>query len=238
MEPERLGTFRDGSRPTYMTRMIRTVLFWTLLLYACSTGVSSPEAVSPTLASNPGSSTIPPTVDVLPANTREALPPPKLIATLRTPHIEQGPDGAVTVPPSQGCAYQWASQDLPELSRQLLEMLQQVQPEAQGHAYAFGENCIREDGSATFLPMETDIDITLQVTSLSDEAELGDRVVNVMQVIENIPPDQIIGPRLGRVTIVFQSDGAEKSLQFYIDQYRALESGLSSQEIYQALQSP
>jgi hypothetical protein len=223
-----------------MTWMIRTVLFWTLLLCACSPGVSSPEAVSPTLAADPGSSAPTPTVDVLPRTTSEALPPPKRIATLATPHIDQGPDGALTVPPSssQGCAYQWANQQLPELSDQLLAMLQQVQPEAQGNAYAFGENCIREDGSATFLPMETDFNITLQAASLSDESELGDWIVKVMQVIENLPPDQLTGPRPGRVDMVFQSNGEEKRLHFSIDHYRALDAGLSSQEIYQALQSP
>ena len=181
-----------------------------------------------------------PSVEVLPGPTTDILPPPKLLATLATPHIDQGPDGAVTVPPygSQGCAYQWAYQDLPELSGQFLAMLQQVQPEAQGNAYAFGENCIREDGSATFLPMETDFNIILPVGDLSDEADLGDWIVKVMQLIENLPPDQIIGPQPGRVSIVFQSSGQEKTVNFYIDQYRALEAGVSSQEIYQALQTP
>lgn len=224
-----------------MTRLIRTLLIWTLLLCACSPGVSSPQALSTTLASGTDSSTITPIADRLPVTTtREILPPPKRIATLATPRIDQGPDGALTVPPSnsQGCAYQWANQDLPELSEQFLAMLQKVQPEAQGNAYAFGENCIREDGSATFLPMETDFHVILQAGSLLDESELGDWIVKVMQVIENIPPDQLTGSRPGRVDMVFQSNGEEKRLQIYIDQYRALEPGLSSQEIYQALQSP
>ena len=223
-----------------MTRIIRTVLFWTLILCACSSGVSSPEAGSPSFESESTAPTITPTVDGLPATTTEVLPPPKLITTLGTPHIEQGPDGAVTVPPSssQGCAYQSAYQELPELSRQFVAMLQQVQSEAQGNAYVFGENCIHEDGSATFLPMETDFNITLQVGNLSDEAALGDWIVKVMQIIEDIPPDQITGPGPGRVSVVFQSSGQEKAVNFYIDQYRALEAILSSTEIFQSLQTP
>lgn len=232
--------FRMGVRPFSMTRMIRTVLFWTLILCACSSDISSPEAVPPSLESGLASSTITPVVDVLSTSTTEVLPPPKLIATLSTPHIDQGPDGAVTIPPSsqQGCAYQWAYQDLPELSGQFLAMLRQVQTEVQGNAYAFGENCIREDGSATFLPMETDFNITLQVSSLSDEPTLGEWIVKVMQVIENIPPEQITGPRPGLVNIIFRSNGEEKGIRFYIDQYRALETGLNSAEIYRALQTP
>lgn len=232
--------FGIGLRPSSMTRMIRTVLLWTLILSACSPGGLSPEAILPTLSSDPVSSTITPVMEVLPESTPEVLPPPKLIATLATPHIEQGPDGAVTLPPSgqQGCAYQWAYRDLPELSGQFLAMLQQIQPEAQGSAFAFGEHCIHQDGSATFLPMETDFDITLQVSGLNNEAVLGESIVKVMQVIENIPPEQITGPRPGRVSLFFQSGGQEKSVTFYVDQYRALEPGLSSAEIFQALQNP
>jgi hypothetical protein len=58
-----------------------------------------------------------------------------------------------------------------------------------------------------------------------------------MQMIEAIPPDQIIGPRPGRVGVVFESNGQRQSVSFYIDQYRALPAGLSSAEIYQSLKA-
>jgi hypothetical protein len=80
-----------------------------------------------------------------------------------------------TVPSSnpQDCGYQWAQQALPELSSAFLQSIQALQPEAQANAFAFGENCIHADGTATFLPMETDFNITLQVTDVSNESELG-----------------------------------------------------------------
>ncbi len=176
---------------------------------------------------------------MIPVSTTEVLPAPKLIATLSTPHIDQGPDGAVTVPPSnpQDCGYQWAQQALPELSSQLLGSMQELQPEAQAYAFGFGENCVHADGTATFLPMETDFNVTLQASDLSDETALGEWIVKTMQVIENIPPDQIIGPRPGRVGIRFESNGESKAVSFYIDQYRALPAGLSSAEIYQTVKS-
>jgi hypothetical protein len=59
-----------------------------------------------------------------------------------------------------------------------------------------------------------------------------------MQVIQNIPSDQIVGPRPGRVSIGFQSNAGQKNISFYIDQYRALQSGLSSAEIFKTLQTP
>jgi hypothetical protein len=77
----------------------------------------------------------------------------------------------------------------------------------------------------------------LQVDDLANESDLGGWSVKVMQVIENIPPEQIVGPQPGLVTIIFQSDSDQKVINFYINQYQALPSGLSNAEIYWALQA-
>jgi len=184
-----------------MQRIFRTLLFWTLILCACSTGVSSPQTVPP--------------------STTEAS--------------SARPTTAVPSNP-QKCGYQWAYKDLPELSSNFQEFIQVLQPEAQANAFAFGENCIHADGSADFIAMETDFDITLQVSDLSNESELGEWIVNVMQVIADIPEGEILGPRPGRVSLRFQSNGSEQFVNFYIDRYQALSSGLSNSEIYQTLQ--
>lgn len=144
-----------------------------------------------------------------------------------------------TPPPYGSCGYQWAYQDLPELSAKFQQDIQSLNPEAQAKAFAFGEDCIHADGTTkTFIPMETDFNIKLQVSDLSNESALGDWVVKVMQVIENIPPDRIVGPRPGRISLAFQTSNDQKSINFYIDQFQELPSGLSSAEIYRALQSP
>jgi hypothetical protein len=218
-----------------MTKIIRTLLFLTLLLSACSPTASDTPTSIPAVVSTTG---LPPT-EVIPITTTEVVPPPKIIVTLSTPHIDQGPDGAVTVPPSypQDCGYQWAQQDLPELSGQFLQSIQALQLDAQAYAFSFGENCVHADGTSTFLPMETDFNITIPVNDLSDETALGAWIVKVMQVIQNIPPDQIIGPRPGRVGILFESNGKRQGVTFYIDQYQTLASGLSPAEIYQTIKS-
>mgnify|MGYP000265230657 CR=1 FL=1 len=224
-----------------MQRIFFPLLFLSLVLAACSAGGLSTEA-------SPGNSTAAPTTPanevptevVLPILTRPVLPPEKLIATVSTPHIEQGPDGPVTTVPSypEGCGYQWAYQDLPELSADFLQSLQQLQPEAQGNAFAFGENCLQGDGRVIrFIPMETDFNATLRVNDIMDKAELGGWIVKIMQVIDSIPPDQIMGPRPGRVSIGFQSAGQQEALNFYIDQYHGLSPGLSNVEIYEALKA-
>ena len=134
------------------------------------------------------------------------------------------------------CGYQWAYQDLPELSQSFHASIQLLQAEAQANAFAFGENCIAPDGSvAAFLPMETDFNITLQVGDLSNESDLGEWIVKVMQVVTAIPPEQIVGPRPGRVSIFFQSGSEQQGINFYINQFQELPSGLSNVEIFQAL---
>ncbi len=189
-----------------MQRVFSALLFWTLVLCACSTGIASPQAV-------PASPT--------------ATPPP-------------GPDGETTAVPltPQDCGYQWSNQGLPELSSSFQQSIQALQPEAQASAYAFGENCIRSDGSiASFTAAETDFNVKLQVDDLANESVLGRWIVQVMQVIDGIPAEQIAGPRPGRVSIVFQSSTAQSVINFYINQYKDLPPGLNHTEVYQALQA-
>jgi hypothetical protein len=225
-----------------MNKILLTVLF-SLILSACTPGSLFPGAPHATASATPASVsaasiTGSASTGVIPVSTTQVGPHPKLIATLSTPHIDQGPDGAVTVPPSrpQDCGYQWAQQDLPDLSSQFLQSIRVLQPEAQATAYAFGENCIHSDGTSVFLPMETDFNVTIPASDTADTA-LGEWIVKVMQVIDSISPDQIVGPRPGRVIITFESNGQGQGVRFYIDQYHALAGGLSPEEIYQAVKS-
>jgi hypothetical protein len=229
-----------------MMRLLRAVLFWTLILCACAPGAAPSLAASapdaPTIASTFTLVTAtdgPPTAVATSASPASGLGP-KFVATVSTPHIDQGPDGAPTAPPSnpQDCGYQWAQQSLPELSSTFQQSIQALQPEALANTFAFGENCVHADGTATFLPMETDFNITLHVADVSNESDLGEWIVKVMQVIQSIPSEQIVGPRPGRVTISFQSGTDQKNINFYTDQYRALQPGLSSADIFAALQTP
>ncbi|HSL44728.1 MAG TPA: hypothetical protein VK897_14925 [Anaerolineales bacterium] len=186
-----------------MSRLIGALLFWTLILCACTTIPVSPQPV-------PLSAT----------DTPFAIP-------------------TTAVPPdTQNCGYQWAYQDLPELSSSFQQSIRALQPDAQAYAFAFGENCILNDGSvARFIPMETDFNITLPVGDAASDEQMGEWIVKIMQVIEAIPTEQILGPRPGRVSIMFQSDTTQRGVNFYRDQYQALPPGLSNAEIYQTLQS-
>ena len=213
-----------------MQNMFHKLLLLSILLSACSAVPAAPQGVpSVTTAS---SFSLPTTV----------VPDPKPLETLATPHIEQppNPDAQVTSSPLDPgqCGYQWAYQDLPELSNSFQQSIQTLQPAAQANVFAFGENCVRADGSATFIPMETDFNVILPVSDTTNESDLGQWIVSVMQVITAVPPEQIVGPRPGRVGITFQSSDGQRSVTFYINQYQDLPEGLSHAEVFQALQVP
>lgn len=184
-----------------MSKIFATLLFSTLILGACSTGVTSPQPIPPSPTEVP------------------AIIPTVTFTT--TPVI---------------CAWQYAQKDLPELSSSFQRSIQALQPEAQASAFAFGENCVGWGGNIiSFSAMETNFDIYLQVDDLADESVLGKWIVQVMEVIENIPAEQIAGPRLGRVSIVFQSSTAQSVINFDIAQYKQLPPNFNYAEIYEAL---
>src|SRR5512134_2454021 len=71
-----------------------------------------------------------------------AIPTPPPSTTIAVP---ASPTPTASGDASQNCGYQWAYQDLPELSGSLQQSIQEIQPGAQARAYAFGENCILAD---------------------------------------------------------------------------------------------
>ena len=167
-------------------------------------------------------------------STGVASPPPLPAVTTEAPTVIPTTAVPTDLPP---CGYQWAYQDLPELSSSLQQSMQSLQSEAQANAYAFGENCVAEDGNVvSFSAMETDFNVTLQVADVTNESDLGEWIVKVMQVIEDIPQEQIVGPQPGRVSITFQSNAEQQVVNFYINRYQDLPAGLSNAEIFQALQ--
>ena len=113
-----------------------TLLFWTLILFACSPGISSPQTF-PTLPSTNTSSLELDTIATFefPTNvTTQISTGPKIIVTVGTPNIGQGPDGnfSNTETASDTCTFVWAQHPLEELTvrRMSLEVLEEhAQPQ-------------------------------------------------------------------------------------------------------------
>ncbi len=186
-----------------MQRIFFTLLFLTLILSACSTGIPSPQSI----------------------------PPPSTEAPVIIPTVTLTPTPVI-------CAWEWVNKDLPELSSSFQRSIQALQPEAQASALVIGENCVGWGGNiVSFSARGTVFSVSLQVDDLANESVLGKWIVQVMEVIEKIPEEQIAGPDPGLVGIVFRSNTDRSSISFDIDQYKELPPNFNYAEIYEALKA-
>ena len=177
-----------------------------------------------------------------------------MLSACNFPGLGQAVDGITAVPnvgttvetdtPSQDygsgeCAFMWANKPLPELSKQFDQALKSVQPEAEGYAQAYGENCVTGEGEVvSFHVMETDFYITLKVESLDDHQILGEWIEKVIGVLADFPVDETPGPQPGYVGITFET--SEDSLRLWVTQTEvesALESGKRGEELFNAIQA-
>jgi hypothetical protein len=149
---------------------------------------------------------------------------------------------AKTVDPQQDvepaeCAFVWANEPLPELSDDFNEALKAIQPDAEGYAQAYGENCVTNTGEVIrFHAMETDFYVKLTMKELGDKKALGDLVEDVMGVMTEFPTDETPGPQPGYVGITFETPGDELRLRFtQREAQAAIDNGLQGEELFDAL---
>ena len=200
-----------------------TLLFLTLVLGACTISIPTPQTLPAPTA----------------AETVSTPSSPKSLATVRTPHIDPGPDGefpgTTEVPSTTQCGYQWAYQDQPELSMQFDQAIKAIIPNSTSHATAFGENCVTADGQVVrFAAMETDFYVIATVASLDDHVTFGNWIAEVMKTINNFPPDQLVGPNPGFVEYRFEKSGTELiNIRVPIQQYNETANGKTGEELFQ-----
>jgi hypothetical protein len=116
--------------------------------------------------------------------------------------------GITPTPQYQECIWNWATQELPELTASVAAAL-----DAQGigttsvRVYAFGENCLDAQGNiAYFATMETDFAITLPVDDVNDREAVGNLAADLFGVIaRDYAVGTIPGPQPGRVELRFES---------------------------------
>ena len=141
---------------------------------------------------------------------------------------------APEIPPtSESCAYVWASQDLPDLSKKVNDALQAIDTNLTGNAYAYGENCVYTDGHGTFTAMETDFRVKVSVSDMKDEKALGDWIERAMGAITKLPAAEVPGPQPGRVEFDFSKSETENLfLNVPIARYQKLAPGISGAELF------
>jgi len=172
---------------------------------------------------------------VLGACTPNLLVPETTPSTVTIPAQTEIPTLVPTVDTTYGgCGYQWAYQDLPELTTQLDYAVKEFAPDSRAHATAFGENCLGADGQVLkFLAMETDFYVFISVEVLNDYQSFGDWIAQVMQVVTGFPPALIIGPKPGFVAFRFEKSESEfVALRVPIQQYKDTALNKSGEELF------
>ena len=136
-------------------------------------------------------------------------------------------------PTYEGCAFVWASHELPDLSQKVQSALQKLDSSITASASAYGEDCVYADGHSTFGTMETDFRVQAQVKDLKNEKILGDWIAKIMTVIEQLPSDQVPGAQPGLVDIKFNKNIDEfLFVRIEISKYRREANGKTGAELF------
>lgn len=139
---------------------------------------------------------------------------------------------------TEPCGFMWAYKDAPELTASFDSAVKTLNAQASGRAELFGEDCVYADGSATFGVMETDFYTRLPVDDLSKEDELGNWVAQVMEIVTQIPRENLPG-NYGFVEFTFAKNDAERIIfRVPIQQYISDAQGKSGAELFHLFYSP
>jgi hypothetical protein len=217
-----------------MKKTIYSLLFLTFVLFACSPNTITPHSLP---EQNPTNTPYlqPDDDPIINIPTVNAPSGPKIIVTVGTPNIGQGPDGNFpnTNPTSNTCAFGWAHPLLEELTEVFNTAITKVNPDASAYASAFGENCIYSDGRKIFLPIETDFYIKLPATNVADYEAFGNWIVLTMQIIDSLPPDMIEGPNSGFAEFEFVNDQNENLVvRVPLREYKETANGKTGESLF------
>ena len=218
-----------------MTKIKNSLLLWTLILGACSPGILAPQTSSPLIPTPTPFSADPP----LDSPTKNPSVP-KIIVTLGTPNIGQGPDGNFpdAVLTSDTCGFSWAHPVLEDLTASFDTAIKNLNPQASAFASAFGEDCIYQDGRKVFFAIETDFYIDLPVTDLANFESFGNWISQTMPIVTAMPSDMIEGPQVGFVEYKFTKSVTEiLRVRIPISEYENKAKGKMGEELFLAFYS-
>ncbi len=140
------------------------------------------------------------------------------------------------------CAYVWATQPLPDISAKLQQRLEKQEVlAAEVNAAAYGENCVLADGSvARFLARQTDLYFKVPVTDIEDKQTLGEQTVGIINFVQDIPANTLIGTQSGYIQVNFTTNFGEIiSLWFQTSTGQAaLDAGLHGADLFNRLLTP
>jgi len=141
-------------------------------------------------------------------------------------------------PEYEGCFYTWAYHPAPELTKTFSKLVNKIEPKANAYANLYGEDCVYADGRSEFQAMETDFYARLPVEDLTDVDALGDRMAQVMQVVLNIPREEV-SMNYGFVEFWFEKNDTEQEIvRVHIQKYKDEAQKKNGSELYRMFASP
>ncbi|WKZ34399.1 MAG: hypothetical protein QY332_12330 [Anaerolineales bacterium] len=152
------------------------------------------------------------------------------IPDLSVSKTESVTEGAETY---DGCYFVWAYRDDIELTTRLDAAVKAINPAATANATLFGEDCVYADGQSTFGAMQTDFHVRLPVDDLTNEPEMGKWIAGVMEIILQIPREQMQGPNYGFVEFRFEKNKGEHiAFRVPIQRYQNEAQGTTGAELF------
>jgi hypothetical protein len=157
----------------------------------------------------------------------------------RVPSPDPVTAAPVTESPYQPCAFNWATQALPELSAKVQAAMDAADLEdVTASAEAFGETCSTGQANETpsFGAMETDFRVYVRVTKLTDLDDLGNTLEKILTVLDQFPPGTTPGPQAGYVGVTFATAEEDLNLWFHAaDGKAARDQGLHGAALLEKL---
>ncbi len=142
-------------------------------------------------------------------------------------------DAPTVTPTYEPCGYMWAYHDDIKLKEKIDASVKSLDPNSKAKVSLYGEDCVFSDGHSTFSVMETDIYVYQPVDNLTFEEALGNWISQVMQVIVQIPRDDIQG-NYGFVEFWFEKSEVEHVIvRVPIQKYINEAQGKSGAELFQ-----
>ena len=166
---------------------------------------------------------------------QNGLAPTSVSATVTSTSINGSPLSITEMPtlsPTyEGCSFNWANHDAPELTKKLDAMVRSLNLDARANVSLYGEDCVYGDGHSTFSTMETDFYIHLPVDDLRDEEVFGKWMAKVLPLIIKIPHEEIQG-NYGFVEFWFEKTETKKVVvRVPIQQYIDKSQGMAGSEL-------
>ena len=138
------------------------------------------------------------------------------------------------------CAWQWATEPLPEITQMVQDWFTEADFRARVFAEAYGENCLDyRSGTPTvgyFAAMTTDFHLNIYSLNLTNASSLAESYMNAYELLIDFSAEADLPARLGYLTVTFNAPGYFTTVRAMFSEVESLlDDGLTGQALLEAL---